>query len=155
MDTTDLFDLNTFSAFKPLSPSLPPPFLRQPNLYHLGFSLPPPQPPIWIFDDRLSVISGNFDSEKSSNNLQNEKIRSIPILSINENFHSSGVIKERLMQALEVFKEWTDQCVLVQVWAPVWKGDRFLLTTSEQPFVLGSHSDELLQYRTASSMYSF
>ncbi|XP_039115934.1 protein NLP3-like isoform X3 [Dioscorea cayenensis subsp. rotundata] len=60
-----------------------------------------------------------------------------------------------MSQALRYFKELTDQHVLVQVWAPVKDGDRHVLTTSGQPFVLDPQSIGLLQYRTVSLMYMF
>ncbi|KAI3950298.1 hypothetical protein MKX01_016946 [Papaver californicum] len=68
----------------------------------------------------------------------------------------SCVMKERMMQALRYFKESMEtQQVLAQVWAPVKKGDRYVLTTSGQPFVLDAHNNGLLQYRTVSLMYIF
>ncbi|CAL5356329.1 unnamed protein product [Camellia sinensis] len=60
-----------------------------------------------------------------------------------------------MAQALRCFKESTDQNVLVQVWASVKSGDRYVLTTSGQPFVLDPHSNGLYQYRMASVMYMF
>jgi hypothetical protein len=68
---------------------------------------------------------------------------------------NSCLIKEKLTQALRFFKESTDQQILVQVWAPVKQGNRFVLTTSGQPFVLNSQSIGLLQYRTVSLTYVF
>lgn len=67
----------------------------------------------------------------------------------------SRMIKERMTRALRYFKESTEQHVLVQVWAPVKSGDRYVLTTSGQPFVLDPQSTGLLQYRTVSLMYLF
>lgn len=72
-----------------------------------------------------------------------------------EDSDGSCVIKERMTQALRYFKESTEQHVLVQVWAPVKSGDRYVLTTSGQPFVLDLQSTGLLQYRTVSLMYMF
>ncbi|XP_045815560.1 protein NLP6-like isoform X2 [Trifolium pratense] len=60
-----------------------------------------------------------------------------------------------MTQALRQFKEWTEQNVLAQVWAPVRNGNRYKLTTSGQPFVLDPHSNGLHQYRTVSLMYMF
>lgn len=65
------------------------------------------------------------------------------------------LMKERMAQALRYLKESTDQHVLVQVWAPVRNGNRYVLTTSEQPFVLDPQSTGLLQYRTVSLRYIF
>lgn len=68
---------------------------------------------------------------------------------------TSCLLKERLTQALRYFKESTDQHGLVQVWAPVKHGDRYVLTTSGQPFVLDHQSIGLLQFRAVSMMYMF
>uniref|UniRef100_A0A7N0R9I2 RWP-RK domain-containing protein n=1 Tax=Kalanchoe fedtschenkoi TaxID=63787 RepID=A0A7N0R9I2_KALFE len=67
----------------------------------------------------------------------------------------SCVIKEKMTQALRYFKESTEQHVLAQVWAPVKNGGRYVLTTSEQPFVLDPHSSGLNRYRMVSLMYMF
>ncbi|KAE9451067.1 hypothetical protein C3L33_16988, partial [Rhododendron williamsianum] len=67
----------------------------------------------------------------------------------------SCVIKERMAQALRYFKESTEQHVLAQVWAPVKRGDRYVLTTSGQPFVLDPRTNGLHQYRMVSLMYMF
>lgn len=71
------------------------------------------------------------------------------------NLDGSCIIKERMMQALRYFKDLTEQHVLAQVWAPVKKGDRYVLTTSGQPFVLDPSSNGLHQYRMISLMYMF
>ncbi|RVW91604.1 Protein NLP7 [Vitis vinifera] len=60
-----------------------------------------------------------------------------------------------MTQALRYFKESTEQHVLAQVWAPVKNGDRCLLTTYGQPFVLDPHSNGLHQYRMISLTYTF
>ncbi|CAA2956671.1 NLP6-like isoform X1 [Olea europaea subsp. europaea] len=65
------------------------------------------------------------------------------------------IIKERMTQALRYFKDLTEQHVLAQVWAPVKAGGRYVLTTSEQPFVLDPNSNGLHQYRLVSLMYMF
>lgn len=72
-----------------------------------------------------------------------------------ENVGGYCVIKERMTQALRYFKELTELNVLAQVWAPVRNGNRYVLTTSGQPFVLDPHSNGLHQYRTVSLMYTF
>ena len=68
---------------------------------------------------------------------------------------SSDFLKERLTLALRYFKESTNQHLLVQVWVPIRKGDRYMLSTSGQPFVLDQRSIGLLQYRAVSMMYMF
>ncbi|KAI4963153.1 hypothetical protein ZWY2020_019649 [Hordeum vulgare] len=50
--------------------------------------------------------------------------------------NSSCLFKEKLTHALRYFKESTDQHLLVQVWAPVKSGDRYVLITSGQPLYL-------------------
>ncbi|CAN1779105.1 Protein NLP6 [Linum perenne] len=74
--------------------------------------------------------------------------------------HSSdgySLIKERMTRALRYLKESaTDQHILAQIWAPVRVGGgRFVLTTSEQPFVLDPHCNGLNQYRMVSLLYTF
>ncbi|XP_043720324.1 protein NLP7-like isoform X2 [Telopea speciosissima] len=59
-----------------------------------------------------------------------------------------------MMQALRYLKESTEH-VLAQVWTPVKNGERYVLTTSGQPFVLDPHNNGLLQFRTVSLMYMF
>jgi len=78
-----------------------------------------------------------------------------PLLPPIENLDGYCVIKEKMTQALRYFKEWTELNVLAQVWAPVRNGNRYVLTTSGQPFVLDPHSNGLNQYRTVSLMYMF
>uniref|UniRef100_A0A1J3DQQ1 Protein NLP7 n=1 Tax=Noccaea caerulescens TaxID=107243 RepID=A0A1J3DQQ1_NOCCA len=65
------------------------------------------------------------------------------------------LIKERMTQALRYFKESTEQHVLAQVWAPVRKNGRDLLTTLGQPFVLNPNGNGLNQYRMISLTYMF
>ncbi|KAF8725480.1 hypothetical protein HU200_020005 [Digitaria exilis] len=74
---------------------------------------------------------------------------------VDEYSDSSYFLKERLTLALRYFKESTNQHVLVQVWVPIRKGDRYMLSTSGQPFVLDQRSIGLLQYRAVSIMYMF
>ncbi|XP_010538845.1 PREDICTED: protein NLP7-like isoform X2 [Tarenaya hassleriana] len=72
-----------------------------------------------------------------------------------ENADYYCVIKERITQALRYFKESTEQQVLAQVWAPVRKNGRELLTTLGQPFVLNPNGNGLNQYRMISLTYMF
>ena len=60
-----------------------------------------------------------------------------------------------MTQALRYFKELTGENVLAQVWAPVRNGNKYVLTTSGQPFVLDPHSNGLYQYRTVSLTHVF
>ncbi|KAL4651320.1 hypothetical protein ACB092_01G151700 [Castanea dentata] len=65
------------------------------------------------------------------------------------------VFKERMMQALRHFKDMTEQNVLAQIWAPVKDGNRYVLTTSGQPFLIGTLGNGLHQFRAASVLYKF
>ena len=73
-----------------------------------------------------------------------------------DNLDLSRIVKERITQALRYFKELNKQNqILVQLWAPVKVRNCYVLSTSEQPFVLGPYSNGLKQYRAVSLMYSF
>ncbi|KAL8154626.1 protein NLP6-like [Apium graveolens] len=97
----------------------------------------------------------NYDKKQSTN--EDKKRVPSPFLGMVPLDYSDGscLIKERMTQALRYFKESTEQHVLAQIWAPVKKGDGYVLTTSGQPFVLGLNSSGLHQYRMASVMYMF
>lgn len=137
-----------------------------------------PFSPIWPFsddgnnNDDVSALSGpvtgvsvpalpscdpqsNYDNKQSTSDYR--KRLPSPLLGLVPLDYSDGscLIKERMTQALRYFKESTEQHVLAQIWAPVKKGDRYVLTTSGQPFVLGLNSSGLHQYRMASVMYMF
>ncbi|XP_014513884.1 protein NLP6 [Vigna radiata var. radiata] len=130
-----------------------------------------PYSPLWAFSDgedtkfpasafsdchKIFPCDSNSIAEKPEENDDNKKIlpplAPMPPL---ENVGGYCVIKERMTQALRYFKELTELNVLAQVWAPVRNGNRYVLTTSGQPFVLDPHSNGLHQYRTVSLMYTF
>lgn len=72
------------------------------------------------------------------------------------NTGSASSVKERLVHALRYIRESTkDGDVLVQIWVPIKKGGRNVLTTSDQPFSLNPHSQRLVNYRTISTKYLF
>ncbi|XP_026441022.1 protein NLP6-like [Papaver somniferum] len=164
-----------------LNTSLSPPHH---NPVNPGLSIETPSSPLWVFTDfedksggggdgcggflpnssnggfqltnRPKLLSSNTDSmmEKHLGQLGGEEGKKK--LFSTEGPDESCVMKERMMQALRYFKESMEtQQVLAQVWAPVKKGDRYVLTTSGQPFVLDAHNNGLLQYRTVSLMYIF
>lgn len=106
----------------------------------------------------MSHTSHPINGKSTDNDNKKRPLPPLPVVEAgteDEDSDGSCVIKERMMQALRYFKESTEQHVLVQVWAPVKNGDRYVLTTSEQPFVLHPQSTGLLQYRTVSLMYLF
>ncbi|KAK7261650.1 hypothetical protein RIF29_27966 [Crotalaria pallida] len=61
-------------------------------------------------------------------------------------------LDERMLRALSFFKESAGGGILAQVWVPIKHGDQFILTTSEQPYLL----DQMLAgYREVSRTYTF
>lgn len=61
-------------------------------------------------------------------------------------------LDERMLKALSLFKESAGGGILAQVWVPIKHGDQFILTTSEQPYLL----DQMLAgYREVSRTYTF
>lgn len=133
-----------------------------------------PSSPLWAFSDgederhprfpasafsdchKIFSCDSNSVAEKPVENDDHKKLLPplVPMPPV-DNLDGYCVIKERMTQALRYFKELTELNVLAQVWAPVRNGNRFVLTTSGQPFVLDPHSNGLNQYRTVSLMYMF
>ncbi|XP_010266179.1 PREDICTED: protein NLP4 [Nelumbo nucifera] len=65
-------------------------------------------------------------------------------------------VRERLMQALGYIQESTkDSDVLIQIWVPVKRGGKHVLTTDGQPFSLNPSSQRLANYRNVSLSYQF
>jgi hypothetical protein len=61
-------------------------------------------------------------------------------------------LAERMLRALSLFKEYSYSGILAQVWLPVKQGDHYILTTSDQPFLL----DQVLAgYREVSRGFIF
>ncbi|CAN8274102.1 unnamed protein product [Cochlearia groenlandica] len=120
-------------------------------------------------DEKISSVSvsgvSSFHSSSSPSVAENttDKHSSFqfpsPLMSLvpspSENTVNYCVIKERMTQALRYFKESTEQNVLAQVWAPVRKNGRDLLTTLGQPFILNPNGNGLNQYRMISLTYMF
>ncbi|XP_022772561.1 protein NLP4-like [Durio zibethinus] len=65
-------------------------------------------------------------------------------------------VMQRLIQALGYIKDFgKEKDVLVQLWVPVNRGGKRVLTTSEQPFSLDPNSQKLASYRNISVNYQF
>ncbi|OMO54598.1 Phox/Bem1p [Corchorus olitorius] len=65
-------------------------------------------------------------------------------------------VTQRLIQALTYIKDLAkEKDVLVQLWVPVHRGGKRVLTTSEQPFSLAPNSQRLASYRNISVKYQF
>lgn len=65
-------------------------------------------------------------------------------------------MKQRLVQAFEHLKESTqDRDVLIQIWVPIKRGGKRVLSTENQPFSLNSKFAALKSYRSVSESYKF
>ncbi|KAL7082915.1 hypothetical protein ACP275_14G130900 [Erythranthe tilingii] len=65
-------------------------------------------------------------------------------------------VKKRLLQAINGLDESTrDKDVLIQIWIPVKRGSRQVLTTNNQPFSMNPNSKNLSDYRDVSQSYQF
>ncbi|KAK4401315.1 protein NLP2 [Sesamum angolense] len=65
-------------------------------------------------------------------------------------------VKKRLVQAINHLKDSIrDKDVLIQIWVPVKKGGRQVLTTNNQPFSLNPNCKNLADYRDVSRSYQF
>uniref|UniRef100_A0A7N0TKC7 Uncharacterized protein n=1 Tax=Kalanchoe fedtschenkoi TaxID=63787 RepID=A0A7N0TKC7_KALFE len=61
-------------------------------------------------------------------------------------------LDEKMLRVLSLFKESSGAGILAQVWVPVKHGDHFILTTSDQPYLL---DNMLAGYREVSRGYTF
>ncbi|KAL3634358.1 hypothetical protein CASFOL_021412 [Castilleja foliolosa] len=61
-------------------------------------------------------------------------------------------LAEKMLRALDLFKEWSGGGILAQVWVPVQDGDRYILSTCEQPYLL---DQTLSGYREVSRSFTF
>ncbi|GMI96247.1 NIN like protein 7 [Hibiscus trionum] len=139
-------------------------FLSNPSSPFIISPSEQPFSPLWNFSDedniKLGSAAGNFNlvnenpKEDNDDRGSSSPLRGQLLLD-KYNPDSYCVMKERMTQALRYFKESTQQHGLAQVWAPVKSGDRYVLTTSGQPFVLDPHSNGLHKYRMASLAYMF
>ncbi|XVE84465.1 hypothetical protein DITRI_Ditri17bG0015800 [Diplodiscus trichospermus] len=65
---------------------------------------------------------------------------------------TGGSLDEKMLKALSLFKESSGGGILAQVWVPIKHGDHYMLTTSDQPYLL----DQMLSgYREVSRRYIF
>lgn len=64
----------------------------------------------------------------------------------------SQTLPERMLRALSLFKESSGGAILAQMWVPIKQGDKYLLSTCEQPYLL----DHMLAgYREVSRAFTF
>lgn len=68
-------------------------------------------------------------------------------------YSSPGLsLDEKMLKALSLFKDSSGGGILAQVWVPMKRGDRYFLSTCEQPYLL---DHVLAGYREVSRMYTF
>ncbi|CAN6353280.1 unnamed protein product [Urochloa humidicola] len=134
--------------FSATSPPLPPPWPCS-DPHHPSAPLDTAA----LRDDAPVARAGKFEINKNGEPI-NGKCQ-VHLSLVDDCSDSSYFLKERLTLALRYFKESTNQHLLVQVWVPIRKGDRYVLSTSGQPFVLDQRIIGLLQYRAVSMMYMF
>lgn len=101
-----------------------------------------------------------FDVLNYTNNLDAKQKQSVPFQQLNTSdmgnhimsWSSSWSLDERMLKALSFFKESAGGGILAQVWVPVKHGDEFILSTSEQPYLL---DHKLAGYREVSRTFTF
>ncbi|KAG8375929.1 hypothetical protein BUALT_Bualt09G0010100 [Buddleja alternifolia] len=72
----------------------------------------------------------------------------------NNMIHRSPIptLAEKMLRALHLFKEWSGGGILAQMWVPIRNGDRYILSTCEQPYLL---DQALSGYREVSRSFTF
>ncbi|XP_022136627.1 protein NLP6 isoform X2 [Momordica charantia] len=111
-----------------------------------------------LFSLRAGTSNSNSVAQKPT---ENHKFKILPVpssswgLTPSENPDGYCLIKEKMAQALRYIKESSDQHVLAQVWAPIKRDGKVVLSTYGQPFVLDTQSNGLHQYRMVSLMFMF
>ncbi|KAJ3675380.1 hypothetical protein LUZ60_004422 [Juncus effusus] len=86
----------------------------------------------------------NQNQNQNQNPLQYNSIIPKPLTTIS--------LAEKMLRVLSLFKESSCAGILAQVWVPVKHGDEYVLTTSDQPFLL----DQILaRYREISRGFTF
>ncbi|EPS63477.1 hypothetical protein M569_11304, partial [Genlisea aurea] len=66
--------------------------------------------------------------------------------------HPKTSLSEKMLTALHLFKENTGGSLLLQVWVPIKNGDQYVLSTSDQPYLL---DQTLSGYREVSRSFTF
>lgn len=64
----------------------------------------------------------------------------------------SQSLAEKMLRAMHFFKELSGEGLLAQLWVPMRSGNQYILTTSEQPYLLDQN---LMGYREVSRLFTF
>ncbi|XP_061365146.1 protein NLP9-like [Gastrolobium bilobum] len=109
---------------------------------------------------QMDTLLGFLDDTNDANNLNYKQKIHGPSQHLNTFDMGNHIISrppglsldERMLKALSFFKESAGGGILAQVWVPIQHGDQFVLSTSEQPYLL----DQLLAgYREVSRTFTF
>ncbi|XWS09383.1 hypothetical protein CRYUN_Cryun40dG0080600 [Craigia yunnanensis] len=99
--------------------------------------------PLDSADAELGVRRNNGGSRQNNSSDLSNSLVSRPI---------GRSLDEKMLKALSLFKESSGGGILAQVWVPIKHGDQYMLTTSDQPYLL----DQMLSgYREVSRTYNF
>ncbi|XP_057839420.2 protein NLP6 [Cryptomeria japonica] len=101
-------------------------------------------------DIRMAPGSNNDDLASSRSEQENDAL-----LRAVRTYDGPSLLKERMTQALRYIKAFSGSNVLAQVWVPIKKNGKRVLTTYGQPYALDPGSDKLINFRTVSLKYEF
>ncbi|XP_027354094.1 protein NLP8-like isoform X2 [Abrus precatorius] len=109
---------------------------------------------------QMEIQLGFLDDVNDTNNLDSKQKHNGSFQQLNTSgvgnyiiSRSSGrSLDDRMLRALSFFKESADGGMLAQVWVPIKHGDDFILSTSEQPYLL---DPKLAGYREVSRTFTF
>ncbi|KAK1419376.1 hypothetical protein QVD17_28542 [Tagetes erecta] len=106
----------------------------------------------FVFIDETSPLDGGW---LESSNMSFD-FSSSSYFDIND-IHMVKSVDDRLIQAVEFLNKRCimDKDVLVQIWLPVTRQGKLVLTVEDQPFVINSDSVDLSNYREVSKNYKF
>ncbi|KAL3835084.1 hypothetical protein ACJIZ3_009820 [Penstemon smallii] len=97
------------------------------------------------YDSRIQMGQSYINNEDDTMLLETENKSPIP-RSLTKS------LAEKMLRAMHFFKEWVGEGILAQLWVPVKNGDHYILSTSEQPYLL---DQTLSGYREVSRTFTF
>ncbi|KAF9611667.1 hypothetical protein IFM89_034850 [Coptis chinensis] len=107
-----------------------------------------------VFEQTEAETGFMFDSGRGNEFGSNSPVTTSIVSNTTDTIprHIGYSLAEKMLKALSLFKESSGGGILVQVWMPIKHGDKVILSTSEQPFLL----DEMLAgYREISRAFTF
>uniref|UniRef100_A0A1J3H338 Protein NLP5 n=1 Tax=Noccaea caerulescens TaxID=107243 RepID=A0A1J3H338_NOCCA len=148
LETTDASEFLNFSPTTSVTP-----------FDYSSFMWPPTQDTATVSSSPLSQMYAQDSAERSSLEDQGKDLSSLDNRRwwIAPTGHGSSVM-ERLVQAVKHIKDFTSERgggSLIQLWVPVDRGGKRVLTTKEQPFSHDPMCQRLAHYREISVNYQF